>query len=238
MKRTNHSVVFQGNSMWICGWNRSTFGSINTVLINVELPGCNVLHREKKKDPKAAIPTIMFSHGNVIVFAKKSGKEIFSFNTRLHKFERIASFADLAVDAMCGTDQDVYYLDSKSPEHIRILNSFHPTHSIIPTGLRKVNTCSMDMCLIKNSSSFPSSADFYAGSKDHTIILSVSAPHASVRAVNHIHGVLWQLDCRSRPLALLFDPYSVSSTTSGDIFVADRRTDRVRSFTCLFLSVP
>ena len=230
------SALFQGNSMWICGWSRNVLGNNDTVLLNVEVPGYNVVLKEKKRDPKAELPTIMFPHEDSILFAKRGGNEIFGFNTQTHKYKRMASFADLALAAMCGAGEEVYFLDSKSPEHIRILDSSLRFSGMIPTGLGKVKECSMDMCLVAGSFSFPSSA----GSKDHTIILSVSVPHASVRAVNHYHGVLWQLDCRSRPdrLDLTFNPCSVSSTSSGDIYVADRGTDRVRIFNLfLFLLV-
>ena len=232
------NALFQGDSMWICGWNKNIFGIDDTVLLNVDIPGYNVRLKQKKRDPKAELPTIMFPHEDSILFAKRGGNEIFGFNTQTHKFKRIASFADLALAAMCGDGDEVYLLDNKSPEHIRILDSSLRFCGMIPTGLGKVKAYTMDMCLIRKRSSLPSSADFHASNENHAIILSVSVPHALVRAVNQSHGILWQLDCRSRPLALLFDPYSVSSTTSGDIFVADRRTDRVRSFTCLSLSVP
>ena len=223
------SVLFQGNSMWICGWNRNVVGNNDVVLLNVEVPDYKVLLKKKKRYKNSELPTIMFSHKDSILFAKRGGNEIFDFNTQTHRFKRLASFADLAVAAMCGAEE-VYYLDSKNPEHIQILDSSR-VGGIIPTGLGKVKAFPMDMCLVRESSTLPSSTDIHSGNEDHTIILSVSAPHASVRAVNHTHGVLWQIDCRSRPdqLNLEFNPCSVSSTTSGNIFVADQGTDRVKS---------
>ena len=119
------------------GWNRNAFGNNNTVLINVEFPGYNALLRDKKRDPKAEIPTIMFFHDDLIFFAKKGGNEIFNFNTKTQKFKRIALLDDLTVVAMCGAETEVYFLDGKSPEYIRILDSSSRPRGIIPTALGK-----------------------------------------------------------------------------------------------------
>ena len=221
------SAFYQGDTMWICGC-RNRMLTNDTVLINVDLTDNNVLLKQKTGDSRIEIPTIMFSHENLIVFAKRGGKEIFTFNTQTHKLKQIARFSDLAIAAMCGT-KEVYYIDSKSPGHIRVLNPSHPTHGIIPTGLKEVKDCGFDMCLITESTSFQTSTDFQADKPGHTIILSVSMPHASVRALNK-SGSLWQLDCRSHPdqLGLDFNPRSVSAAASGDIFIADGETGIVR----------
>ena len=91
----------------------------------------------------------------------------------------------------------------------------------------------MDMSLIYDSSAFLASADFQKGAAAvHIIIVSVSVPRASVRAVNQSQGVLWELDCRSRPdlLSPEFNPCSVSSSVSGNIFILDRGTEKVRKW--------
>ena len=51
--------------------------------------------------------------------------------------------------------------------------------------------------------------------------------HPSVRAVNEA-GVIWNLDPRSYPeLDHRFNPCSVSTSKTGDVFIADKGTDRV-----------
>ena len=69
----------------------------------------------------------------------------------------------------------------------------------------------------------------YNLASDHTIVVSVPYPHGSIRAVSSRAGTLWELDCVDH-LDLpgsLFNPCSVSASETGDVYIADRGTNRV-----------
>ena len=222
------TALFQGDSMWICGWNNPILGRMGTVLLNVQGPEYNICLKEKHNDPKADQATIMFAVGNTILFAKKGGSEIFNFHIQTHKFNRIFKDSKLTINAMCGSQDNVYILDKKQSDHIQILDSKFRVSGRMATGLGDVQKCSVDMCLI---------SDINMVSKDHShitreaIVVSTTNPVASVRLLDKDHGVLWQLDCRnpagSKQLPLEFNPCSVSTYPNGCIFIADKGLNRV-----------
>ena len=251
------SAFFSNESMWICGWNKNLIGNNDTVLMNVEIPDYTTIMKQKKGDPKAELPTIMIRFRDVILFAKKGGKEIYSFNPKSKKFKRVFGTSDLTIAAMCSSNERVFILNPKQADYIRVLDSRFQAEGKIPTGLGDVRGCEIDICLIGdhqhsapstpsssqsrvsspvdyNQFGFQSPAEFNRSSSfrdkhtiDNTIVICTSNPHASLRAVSQMEGVVWQIDSRTNPeLGSEFNPCSVSASETGDIYFADSSTDK------------
>ena len=228
------SALFRGDSLWICGWNKSgfnpfksmSFSSKDNVFLNVQVPDFSVLTKKKKEDSDAEVPTIMFASGDYIMYAKKKGSEVFSFHTQNHTFRKRYSRDSLSIAAMCGSDHNVFILNEKEPKFITVLHASLQPEGKIATHLieMEVKDCSFDICLIKSKLSNLQNII----TMDHTIIICSSSPHGSIRAVNQTQGKIWQLDCRSNPgLSLTFNPCSVSSDDNGSISIADQGRDTV-----------
>ena len=133
--------------------------------------------KEKKGDRRAELPTIMIPFRDDILFAKKGGNEIYSFNTNSLKFKRVLGDADLTVAAMCSSSDRVFILNPKQPKYIRVLDSTFQAEGNIPTGLGDVRSCEGDISLIGdvdvNSSSKACKELSVKNSTDHTLLLSV-----------------------------------------------------------------
>ena len=222
---------FMGNSMWICGWNRDGFGPSYTAFYNVDVPDYNVMQREKKWDPPGDHPTIMCSFGDFILFAKKDGNKVHSFDGR--RFSTL-NLEGTEVTALCLSNNYIYIFDSRYPDRIRFFDPNTKQGGEMATGLKNVEKCDIHMCLmfgqesVKGNPGGPQSDEQKAVS-DETIIFSVSYPHAYVRAVRQKRGAVWQLDCRTHPdtLTQFFNPCSVSASEAGDIFIADKGSNKV-----------
>ena len=229
----------------------------DTVLLNVEVPDYKTILKQKKSDTKAELPTIMIPFRDVILFAKKFGSEIYSFKHQSLKFQRVLVGADLSVAAMCSSNDRVFILNQKQADYIRVLDSRFQAEGKIPTGLGDVRGCETDISLIgehqhsvrstlssspsrmsssvdHTQSAFQSPAEFHRSSSfrdkhhiDHTLVICTSNPHASLRAVNQMEGVVWQVDSRTNPeLGSEFNPCSVSASETGDIYFTDSTTDK------------
>ena len=217
---TFSSVLFSVNSLWISGWNKNWRHAKTTVLLNVDLPEYNMLSKEKKTDQNADLPTIMVPHGDQIIFMMKGGNEIFTFNTKTGTFRVAHSSSKLKVAAMCGGDYNFFLLNRKQLGYIQILDPRFVGEGKITTDLWNFQDCDMDMCLVKKSSG------------SHTIIITTSFPHGSVRAISKDKGELWKIDGSKEPLDATFSSCSVSSCRSGDTFVADQGKDKACTWQC------
>ena len=241
--KTFFSAMFRGDSMWICGWNKNMFLSNDTVLVHVKVPDYELVNKHKMADRQAHEQTIMFPFGDSILFAKKGGSKIFNFNTQSHKFKDVLTRSKLNVTALCGTGKHIFILDNARPQDIQIFDSSFQPEGKIPTGLENVMDCDVDLCLIhdkdgKYVSAFrdPRSGqpDKEAGGSqsnshlDKIVVIGTSMPCASVRAVSQTYGLIWELNYRtSSQIAIRFNPCSVTASESGDVFIADRGTNRV-----------
>ena len=214
------SVLFLENTMWICGWNKNWSLTKTIVLLNVELPEYNMLRKQKKTDPNADLPTVMAPFGDQIIFTMKGGKEVFSLNTKTGTFRLIYSRPNLKAAALCSGDYHVFLLNHSEPGFIQILNPSFEGEGKIPTRLYDVESCSIDMCVMKSS-------DSHQNFSTNTIVLSTSFPHSCLRAVNQQQGMLWVVDVSSALFDATFDPCSISSSLNEVIFVVDKGTDKV-----------
>ena len=216
-------VFFSDNTLWISGWNRNWLGIKTLVILNVDLPEYNILKKEKKMNLNADMPTIIALFDDKIIFAVKSGKEVFSFNPETSTFETIYRRPNLRVAAMCSTDSHVCLLSQKQPDFVHIFNSRCHREEKFPTGLSGLHDCIIDMCVLKSPSfldhKFPS---------DYTIVISTSSPHGSVRAVTK-QGLLWMLDGEIQSLDAAFSPCCASSGLNGDIYAGDKENDKVKA---------
>ena len=220
------SALIMGDSMWISGWNTSKLVMKDNVFLNVKIPDFSFLIKKKKGDSNATSATLMFPSGNYILYAKKNGSEVFSFHTQSHTFKRKHNSDGLSIAAMCGNDHHVFILNEKKQNFITVLDASLQPEGKIATHLieMEVKGCSFDICLINSKLSDVQNKI----TMDHTIVISSSTPHGSVRAVNQTQGKLWQLDCRSpHGLSLTFNPCSVSPDDDGNIVIADQGRDTV-----------
>ena len=225
------SVLFSGSSLWVCGWNTNWWGAKTTVLLNVSLHEYyNTSAKEKNVDSNADLPTIMVPQGDKIIFSMKGGSEVFSFNTKTRSFWKVYSTSKLKVAALCGGHFNLFLLNKKDLGSIKILDPSFEGVGKIPISLWEFKECTMDMCVLKSSSGYDPKA-----SESHTLIISTSSPHGTVRAVNDKTGPLWVVNSSHPQLNTTFSPYSVSSCLNGAIYVADNMSGEVMFS---FLSVP
>ena len=244
--KTFFSAMFRGDSMWICGWNQNRLFSNDTVLVHVKASDYKLVKKHKMADKQAHEQTIMFPFGESILFAKKGGNKIFNFNTQSHKFKDVLTRSKLTITALCGTGKHIFILDNAKPQDIQIFDSSFQPEGKIPTGLENVEDCDIDMCLINDvdgkyisifrnprsgQSEDGASASQSSDHADKIVVISTSVPCPSVRAVSQTHGVIWQLNYRTSPqIDIRFNPCSVTASESGDVFIADRGTDKVSAF--------
>ena len=241
--KTFFSAMFRGDSMWICGWNQNMIFSNDTVLVHVNVPDYKLVKKHKMADSQAQEQTIMFPFGESILFAKKGGSKIFNFNTQSHKFKDVLTRSKLNITALCGTGKHIFILDNARPQDIQIFDSGFQPEGKIPTGLENVIDCDVDLCLINDKDGKyilafrdPRSGqpDKEAGASqsnshvDKIVVISTSVPCPSVRAVSQTQGLIWELNYRTSPqIDIRFNPCSVTASESGDVFIADRGTNRV-----------
>ena len=208
-----HSALFAGDSLWICGWNKNTIEQKHIVFLNVDLQGDDyyVLSKNKVKYPGGDVPITMFMTRGLIFLAKRDGNGIHSFNTKTHEFRRVFGTNELAISAMCGSENFVNILDKNQPGHVLILNSSFHVSGSIKTGLGTIYDCSVDMCSVGD-----------------TTVISTSFPLGTIRCLERKHGVVWEINIQNSPqLPKQFNPCSVSAISDGPVFVADRYNDKV-----------
>ena len=241
------------------------FAKPDTVLLKVEVPDYKTIMKQKKGDPRAELPTVMIPFSDFILFAKKATNDIYRFKPETKRFKRAFSSADLSLAAMCASNDRVFILDRKHPNYIKVLDSGFQTEGKIPTGLDDVRGCEVDISVISEQQrsvpSTPSSSSNRMSSQteckyfscvsssdlhrspsshvihttDYTLVISTSTPISSLRAVNKMEGVVWQLDSKTNPeLGSGFNPCSVSAAETGDIYFADASTEKV-GFSISFL---
>ena len=255
--RIFYNAFYTDSSMWICGWNKNFIGHNDTVILNVTASNYKTIMKQKKSHPKAELPTIMVQFGELILFAKKGGNEIYTFNPESKKFRRVLSDTQLTIAALCSSDHQCFLVNERETNNIRILDSRFKTVGKIPTSLGDVRGCEIDIGLISKqkysvpfmpsssasnisspidqnqlTSTSPTDNVRDTSSKDNTynrtIVISTSQPRASLRAVNQMKGVLWQRDSGTNPeLGIGFNPCSVSASETGCIYFADSNTNKV-----------
>ena len=216
-----HDALFTEESMWISGWTKNTFTKNETVLANVHGPKYKVMVKENKPDEYAHVPTMMILQGEYIFFAKKGGKEIFSFNTHSHIFGQKYTNDESSTEAMCASKDRLFV---KTQDFIRVFDfRFNPTNHI-PLLNDDTSDLDIDMCYVDRGHQGASAAT-------DVILYSKSAPNAYVRAVNTVGDVVWQIDCRNiTDLDSSFDPCSISTLAAGDVLIDDRGTYKVIFF--------
>ena len=248
-----HDIVFKDFSLWICGWNKNMLKGKDTVLVNAQLPHFTTVQKKKKGDTKAEQPTIMALFGKNILFTKANGNTLYSLNLSSKRIRCVYSMANLTIAAICSSNQQLFLLDRKKAMHIKVLDSNFQQEKNIALNIENIQDCSIGMCVINQmkypgpalaaatprsspSSGYSSISDvssaFNLRSRELdtavTYLISTSSPSASVRAVNRRNGILWQLDCKSNPeLGLKFNPCSLTASHAGDIYFADKGTNRV-----------
>ena len=228
------SLLLEKDSMWISGRDRMR----NNVLWHVQVPNFRVLLKKTINDLDAFSPTIMVYFANRILFAKKGDSKIYGFNIETQAFETMFHDENFEIDAMCCNDDHLYIFQKKRPDVIQILDSKFQSVGFIPTGFKgKISKCEVDLCshtmAMNISTQEPSSSGFKA-KHQHMCIISMSNPisitaiwHPFVRAVNEA-GVIWQVDSEKCPeLDDRFNPCSVSTSATGDVFIADNGANRV-----------
>ena len=57
--KTFSNALFDGETMWICGWNMNIMEHKDIVLLHVQVLEYKILSKQKKLDQKAELPLIM-----------------------------------------------------------------------------------------------------------------------------------------------------------------------------------
>ena len=232
--RRFHGANFMNNSIWICGLAREA-GINYTTFYNVEVPDYNVLKKKQKSDPQGSQPTITCVFGQFILFAKKDGKELYSFDGR--QFSKMNLKAPIVTD-MCFSNKYIYIFDGRRAHEITFFEPHSNRSGKIKTEFTNIDKCDIHMCVILDQATYhvagspnPQKSADQQEVTNETVVLSSSRPHACVRAVHQKRGVLWQLDCTTHPelIDLTFNPCSVSASEAGDVFIADRGSDKVNN---------
>ena len=205
------NCIFDGDSTWVSSWTKDILGSISPVFFNITIPNYRLMTKKKKKLLGSCCPEFVFFSGDFIFFGEKWGNRIYQFNTASNKFKQVASFRFLRIDALCGNETYIYILNE---EYIWIFYSNFDFNCKILSGLDQTKYCDIDMCLTTVSQD---------DTRQHTIAICTAHP-ASVRVVNE-DGIIWLLDYHQCPRH--FSPCSITSSTDGQIYIADRGTDKV-----------
>ena len=233
--KTFSNALFDGERMWICGWNMNVTEQKDMVLFNVQGPEYRVLSKHKKLDQKAELPLITCPFKNSLLFAKRGDREVHMFQTTSKKFKLLMRGKDSAITAMCANDNYVYICDTKLPDQIRIFDASFRDLSTIPMGIGYKKPRDIDICSINNPDQVEPSdlkPENHHLALDHIIVISIPYPHGCIKAISSRAGDLWQLDCHNHPdlPGPLFNPCSVAASEAGDIYIADRGTNRVCNF--------
>ena len=218
-RRTLHlraisDVAIKEFSMWLCGWSRNVVGKNVTVLMSIDSMSLEAQFKTKRTNRDADLPTILVPFKDCLLFTKKGGNKAYSYSESKHSITKVCDNDSLRIKAMCCTDEHIYIMDTKSYPCVRVFNSDFQLGTSTSLDQDTIS-CDMDMCVVGN-----------------TIFISTAKPVASVKAL-HQDQVVWQVNIYTHPqLTQDFDPCSVAASVTGDVFVADRGTDKVR-FTIL-----
>ena len=243
------SALFYGESLWISGWNKNMFNRKDTVIVNARLPDFITVQKKKKYDQNAEQPTIMAVFGDNILFAKTNGNKLYSLNLTSKRISEVFSPVDLTIAAICTSHQHVFVLNRNQSDDINVLDSNFQQEGKISLNIGNIQDCAMNMCVINqqqhsgltprssNTSGYLSTSDFRStfnftslevDASDTNILIGTSLPKASLRVVNLRNGILWQLNRKTNPeLGLKFNPCSLTASHAGDIYFADKGTNRV-----------
>ena len=238
-------VLLREGSMWICGWNQNRVFSKDTVLVRVNVPDYKLVTKHKMSDKQAQEPTIMFPFDKSILFAKIGGDKIFNFDMESHRFKKILSTSKITITALCCSDKHIFILDNGKPKSIEIFDSDLKSQGKVPTGLENIKDCAIGMCLVNDTDeNYKSTVQTPIAGKPDTgqstpthmssghagkiVIISISAPSPSIRAVSQKQGLIWELNYRTHTqIDIRFNPKSVTASEAGDVFMAERGTNRV-----------
>ena len=175
----------------------------------------------------------MVPFGNRLLFAKEGGNEVQSFDLYSKCFKCVFHLANLQIAAMCANSTQVFILDQKNAAEITVLDSNFKQKEKITTHLEEVENCKMDMCAVgrlRYSLQTSSYSEFRFQEKDvvtDNIIISTSSPNGSITALSQNLGVLWKIDRTHTEIGEQFNPCSVTASVHGDIYFADRDSDKV-----------
>ena len=225
-----HDALFTEESNWISGCTKNRIMKNETILANVHGPKYKVMVSKGKTDEFADVPTVMALRGENIFYAKKGRNEIFALNTHSHTLNLKYVSDDAPIQAMC-CSKDRLFL--KTPDFIRVLDSrFNPMNPI-PLENDDTHSYDVDMCFVQNHDLDLDLHHQGAPAAGHVIVYSKSAPNSYVRAVNNLGDVVWQVD--HSQMDSRFDACSVTSSTAGDVLIADRGTNTVGTSVFLFV---
>ena len=206
------NYIFDGDSTWASSWTKDFLGSISPVFLKINSPNYQLMAKKKKRLLGHCCPDFVFLSGDSIFFGEKWGNAIYRFHTVSHKFQLVTEFLILNLIALCGNEAFIYILDESYCDYIRVYNSNFDMNCKIPTGLGQVKYYDIDMCLTSQYDSM-----------QHTIAICTAQP-ASVRVVSE-GGIIWLLHYHQCPGH--FSPCSITSSADGQIYIADRGTDKV-----------
>ena len=222
--KTVFDAIQTNDSTWVCGWSRNLLQKNDTVLLKVRGVQQTVLVKKKKGDAKVDTPTDIDAFGKNILFARQNGSQIWAYNTQSQNFKVVYNDNELNFGSMCCSRTHIFVFDKNNPEFIRVLDSSFYHRENIPSSFEDTQKSDVDMCLIPSSHADHQSETTEV---DDIIVLRKAAPNGMVRVINRTKNI-WQLDENTNPhFKEHFSPCSVSASSEGDIFVADRGKSEV-----------
>ena len=237
-ENTHLKSIFDGflkdDSAWVCGWSKNVIGKNDTVFLRIRGIQHTVLLKKKKRDENADVQTMITPFGKYILFARKDAKQVYGLNTLSGNFKQMFNINDLRTAGICCGKSYIYVIGKENPEYIRVLDSnFYHTCNIATT-IEDSKLNNLDMAIIpgtiqrqqqqpqqKQQQQQPEEGNDF-------IVISKGVPGGFVRVLSKTGGVVWQLNDEVTPrFKGNFDPCSVSASTNGDIYIAERSTSMV-----------
>ena len=147
-----HSGFFLDNSMWLCGAKTKWWKRKKNVFWNISVPSYSILKKFEHYDSNAELETIMFPFCNELVFAKKTGHEVYRLNKDKEKPDRVYNHPEISISAICSSTDHIFILDHKKPKFIRVLDTNFQQVGTIDSCLKgnEIKECTLDMCVMKS----------------------------------------------------------------------------------------
>ena len=169
----------------------------------------------------------MMPFGRYILFARKDSKQVYGLNTQSGNFKPMYTGNDLRIAVLCCSKSYIYVIGKENPEYIRVLDHSFYYKGNIASNIEDSQLNNLDMALIPGANQGQQQEQQADGVND-VIAISKGAPDGFVKVISRKEGLVWQLNDKFAPqFKGNFDPCSVSASTNGDLFVAERSTSMV-----------
>ena len=222
-------AFIKDGSAWVCGWSKNMIGKNDTVFLKIGGAELTTHLKKKKGDQNADLQTVITPFGKYILFARKDAKQVHGLNTQSGNFKPMFSGNDLRIVGICCSKRYIYVIGKENPEYIKILDSSFYHMGNIASTVEDSQLNNLDMTIIPGlNQSQQQQQPQQPKEANDIIVISKGAPDGFVRVLSRTEGIVWRLDDNVMPhFKGNFDPCSVSASTNGDLFIAERSTSMV-----------